>query len=193
MWRLAIRFMLLLVVAIPITAESSLDHTGITLFEEQSNYPELSESVSPTSENPWTWTGSGFSGFTGSPTVWFEYQNGDHTIAKLHWSGFEASNWQSGVDGSFTLTLSNGVDEDRVYSVDLSLRCLIGEGYTWFKQQTGGSDGFSAAGANGFVMLKTGSTGLPGDLSLTFNAMGAVTACAATSATWTEDGTINLI
>jgi len=62
-----------------------------------------------------------------------------------------------------------------------------------FKQQTGGSDGITAAGAEGFVMIKTGSTAMPGDLALTFNAMGAVISCASTAATWTEDGTINLL
>jgi len=70
---------------------------------------------------------------------------------------------------------------------------MVSSGYTMFKQQTGGSDGITAAGAEGFVMIKTGSTALPGDLWVTFNAMGAVTACASSGASWTEDGTINLM
>jgi len=37
------------------------------------------------------------------------------------------------------------------------------------------------AGAEGFVTIKTGSTALPGDLTLTFNAMGAVISCSSTA------------
>ena len=162
----------------PCPALAMLDHDKITLIEQQANFPELTESVAPTPGNPWTWTASGFSGFNAAPSIWFDYQDTDHTIARLHWSGFVSQDWQNGVNGSFTLTLSNSVDSDRIYTISLSLRSLVGNGYTMFKQQTDGGAGFTAAGAEGFVMIPTGSAALPGDLSLTFDAMGAVVSCA---------------
>jgi len=119
----------MLLVVIPITAEASLDHTGITLIEEQGNYPELSESVAPAAGNPWVWLSSDFSGLSGSPSIWFDYQNENHTIANLHWNGIETIDWQNGVDGSFTLTLSNGVDSDRAYTINLSLRSMVSSAF----------------------------------------------------------------
>ncbi len=42
----------------------------------------------------------------------------------LYWSGFEPLDWMNGVDRSFDLTLSNGVDDDLNLAIQLSLRQL---------------------------------------------------------------------
>jgi len=173
------------------SAKAALDHTAITLVEQQSNYPELNESVAPTMGNPWTWTASGFSGFSGAPSVWFDYRDADHTKVELHWSGFVSADWQDGVDGSLTLTLSNGVDGDRVYSMSLSLRTLVGNGYTVIEQQTVGGNGVNAAGAEGFAFSASGFSGLaPAPATFTLNEMGAVTNCSCPN--WNQDGTFDL-
>ena len=169
---------------------AALDHTAVTLIQDQSNYPELTESVAPTPGNPWTWSVSGFSGFAGSPSIWFDYQNADQTRAELHWSGFATSDWEGGADGSFTLTLSNGVDADRVYPMSLSLRSLVGDGYTVFEQQTSGGVMVLQPGAEGFVFSASNFSGLSPAPSISFDAMGAVLSC--TTPNWTGDGTFTL-
>ena len=178
-------------------AASMLDHNKITLIEQQGNNPQLTETVSPPSGNPWSWQVSGLSGFTAAPNLWFEYlddgsgqPNELHTTANMHWSGIVEQNWVNGVDGSFTLTLTNGVDTDRNYSMSLSVRRLHADGYTIFEQQTSGGDMVGQAGAEGFAFTASGISGLSPAPSLTFNAMGAVLSC--TTPNWTGDGTFTL-
>ncbi|MCK4573293.1 MAG: hypothetical protein KAU36_02930, partial [candidate division Zixibacteria bacterium] len=112
---------------------AAINHNEFTLIEQQSNHPQIIETVSPTAGNPWVWHVSGLNGFSAASSIWFEYENDgpgeaneDHTTALFYWSGFVSSDWQNGVDGSFTLTLSNGVDSDRAYTISLSLRSMVG-------------------------------------------------------------------
>lgn len=141
---------------------ASLNHTEITLIEQQSNSSELTESVSPTAGYPWDWQASALSGFSGAPSVWFTYEdegsgkpNENHTDALLHWSGLVSSDWNNGVNSTFTLSLSNGYDSDIVYSMNLSLWSLVGDGYTVIAGQTQGEAGVSALGAHGFFITVT--------------------------------------
>jgi hypothetical protein len=75
----------------------------------------------------------------------------------------------------------------------LSLRSLVGDGYTVIEQQTSGENGVSAAGANGFFVsadqFDWGAGSTPTTSSLAFDALGAITAYEFADATGTENGT----
>ncbi len=182
----------------------SLNHSEFTLLAvfndgtktgEQSNRPETTEDTSPSAGNPWAWIVTGTSGFAGSPTFSFEHDddavgesNELHTTAKLVWSGISDTDWTAttAVTGTINIMLANGVDSPISYSgIAITMGAMKSSGYTAFEQQTSGQNVVYAGGAVGLTILATGSSGLPGDLSLTFNNMGAVTSCSSAAATWT--------
>jgi hypothetical protein len=178
------------------TLESGLSSSGITLVEQQTNFPTLTEETSPTPGNPWTWTVSALSGFAGAPSVWFEYQDADQTVADLHWSGFESSDWLSGVDGDFSLTLSNGVDANIEYTLYLSLRSLLYDGLAVFEKQTAGGAMITTPGLYGFDITADnfdwGGSLPPTAASLTMDADGKVTGHDFGDGPWNLDGTFRL-
>ncbi len=184
--------------------EASLDHFDLTLIEQQTNHPVITAVPLPSPEASWTWTVSDLDGFAGSPQVWFAYPDGDpgesnenHRSAELHWADFDPEDWATGVDGAFTLTLSDGAAETVVCAMQLSLRQLIGTGYFVFSHQTNGGSALNAPGAEGFEITvdqfdwTPGST--PVNSSLTLDEMGQVTDFAFRGSMWSEDGTCRLI
>jgi hypothetical protein len=73
----------------------------------------------------------------------------------------------------------------------LSLRQLVGTGYTIIRDQTSGGPGVNVPGANGFVFTPSDFLGLSSDPTLLdFDAMGAVTSC--DCANWNQNGTFTL-
>jgi hypothetical protein len=175
-----------------------LNSVNITLIEGQDNHPLFTESVSPSSGVAWTWSSSGLSGFNGGPNLWFEYPddgvgepNELHTYAEFHWSNFIPTDWENGADGSFTLTLSNGIDADRNYLMHLSIRKLLSNGYTVFNGQSTGGNMASTAGAEGFVFEASGFSGFAPSPTLTFNEMGAI-ASITHFGSWNQDGSFTL-
>jgi hypothetical protein len=180
---------------VPLSA--GIDYSGITLIEQQTNYPQLTESETPASGVPWTWTAWNLIGFSGIPHIWFTYEddgpsepNEKHVVAILNWDSFASSDWQNSVDGSFKLNLSNGIDTNKSYLINLSLRSLIGNGYTVIEGQTSGGVGINAPGAHGFTFVATGMSGFGFSVSLAFDEMGAVTSCS--TPVWNGDGTFDL-
>jgi hypothetical protein len=93
---------------------------------------------------------------------------------------------------SVDLSIKDGGRQASAITVPLSLRNIKGGGYTLFAGQTGGDDGFSAAGNGAYTVNVDGyGGGLPGDVSISVGAMGAVTACTGTIA-GTESGSMTL-
>ena len=96
-----------------------------------------------------------------------------------------AVNWNQ--DGTFDLNITDG---SRPYSaiptVALSLRQIMGDGYTVIEQQTSGDGAVNAAGAHGYTYAASGFTGfVVNPTSLTFGDMGQVTGCSAVN--WNQD------
>jgi hypothetical protein len=162
----SILLLIALVVATPDTAIAMLNFNKVTLFAvvrggtnvaEQDSQPLFVETVSPPSGNPWYWQVSGLSGFAPTANITFTFAddgfgqpNEDHTEATMTWSGFQDSEWASGASGSFTLTLTNGVDPDRLYTVNLALRSLPSIDFTVIESQTEAeTDPICAAPADG--------------------------------------------
>lgn len=172
-----------------------ISHVELTQIWQQSNRHILSESASPTPGNPWTWTVSDYSGFTGTPDIWFEYQNAEQTEAEVHFGIGEPSHWLNGADGSFTLTLSNGVDSDRVYSIDLTLRALIGDGWVYFENQIAGGPFLNGVGAEGFSFQAANLSSELSSLSpsdIVLDEVGGIVSIS-NAPTGSVDGTLGLI
>ncbi|HUW62019.1 MAG TPA: hypothetical protein VMZ06_13545 [Candidatus Bathyarchaeia archaeon] len=167
---------------------------GTTKVCEQSNNPVFTESTVPGS--PWNWLVSNIRGFGGGADFSFGTLNGDGTQAELQWTAIEDTDWQKdgGCEGLFDLTLTNGVDMDITYpDFQVSLRYLGASGYTVFQGQTSGSRGIPESDTGTYTFsAPLFSAELPGDLDLTMNNVGAVTAVDSSSADWTEDGTFML-
>jgi hypothetical protein len=172
---------------IPAPANATLNLTDITLFAvvrdgikygEQDNQPLFVESVSPTPGHPWDWQVSGLSGFAPTANITFAYQNDGagqpnelHTEATMTWSGFQASEWASGNSGSFTLTLTNGVDPDRNYTINLALRSLPSIEFTVIENQSQAeTDPICAAPASGspYTWSASGVSGIAPTPTISF-------------------------
>jgi hypothetical protein len=156
-----------------------LTQDSITLFAvvrggvkvgEQDNRPLLEEAVVPGSGTPWTWNVTGYSGFSGvARKIDFDYDDAQHTQARVKWSGFVDADWVNGVTGSFRVVLSNGVDPDLPeQTCTLSLRSLPSVDFTVVQGQSrtdvdsicaapgsGGQYTWSASGATGFTPAPT--------------------------------------
>jgi hypothetical protein len=100
-------------------------------------------------------------------------------------------------DGTFTVRILDG---SRPYSeltgIPLSLRTLVGDGYTVIHGQTSCGSGVSAAGANGFsISADTFDWGVstpPSIESLTINPEGRIIDYDFGNANWTENGTFRI-
>ena len=108
---------------------------------------------------------------------------------------FGNANWTE--NGTFRIKLQDGNrPASYVAGRGISLRGLVGNGYTVIKGQTSCEPGVNAAGANGFVvtaaMFDWGTSVSPSAQSLTFNAFAAITSYNFTNANWTENGTFRI-
>jgi hypothetical protein len=178
----------------------SLPSIEFTVIEDQSQAETDPICASPASGSPYTWSASGVSGIAPVPTISFTFDGGDTDRKNGRVAVSFAGDW-SNQNGYFTLSLGDGSRPESIFDgsragagaslPSLSLRRLNGDGYTVIQNQTSGGDGVSAAGANGFTFSASGFSGLsPAPTTLTFDAMGAVTACSC--ANWNQDGTFTL-
>ena len=175
------------------TPGAGLSCTGLTVFKQQANFPEMTESTAPSSGYPWSWTASAITGFSGSPSLWFEYIDSDHTRVRSHLSNFDDADWEAGVDGSFILTLSNGMDDDIVYTMHLSLRSLAEEGLSIFRNQLEGGTTVGTRGVYGYHVevddFNWAGASTPPDIDLEFDIDGYLIKYDLGNGPWNLDGT----
>jgi hypothetical protein len=181
----------------------SIRSIDFTVLEGQSYAGVDSICAAPGSGSPYTWASSGASGIVPAPTIGFSFDAGDTNREGGKITVGCAGDW-SDQNGKFTLSIQDGAREASVFNGSrngadhkpkLSLRKLLGDGYTLIDGQVlPGGAAVSEAGATaaGFTFTPTGLSGFattPTNFKIE-NPMGCVTACAC--ADWNQSGEFKL-
>ncbi|MCP4675079.1 MAG: hypothetical protein GY854_06160, partial [Deltaproteobacteria bacterium] len=91
-------------------------------------------------------------------------------------------------ESTMTLTVKDGTRPSSTFPATLWIRKIVGDGYTAWKGQTGGENGFTASGVGTYAVTVDGyGSGMPPDLDVDVDLNGQITNCTGTIAGTEED------
>jgi hypothetical protein len=161
-----------------------LNSDGYTIVEQQGAGGSM---INSAGANGFSFQASGYAGLSPAPSsIAFNAMGAVTSCTCVNWNQ----------NGTFTLTVQDGSrPESHIYSVALSLRSLIGDGYTVIEGQTSGEVAVNAPGSSGFYVsadqFDWGGADPPVS-SLTLNNMGSVTGYGFGAGPWDLNGTFRL-